>query len=1330
MQPTRLALFSQKIITIGLWIVLITAPLLLNPYLTQLTITEKATTLGSIILIMAMAGLLLISEQHHQQAFGQQATHFIKQPLIIPVLLFLGALLISTIFAINPWVSFWGGYHRLGGVYFWLLYSLIFFLVRLTIHTPEQRQWCIRAIVLTSIPVVIHGIVQYFDLDPLLILGIDKRFGNRVLSMLGNPIFLGSYLIMVMPLTFAIWLKELSPLLDNPTDASTPRYGQLYLQIGYGLLLSLQGITLLLTQSRGPIVGLLIAIFVIGLLLLLHLPAWLGKTSRLWSKGWSLWVGGTLTSIVTIILLNLPIFQPYVAPLRDLPVIGRVTNLSLTERTVQLRTLTWDGGLALFSRDTPIGIPNDDVIPLDSYHTLRPMIGYGSEAVERLYPLVNTVTLDHQEYLALDETDVDKLHNHYFDLLINNGLLGVLTYHLLILAIVYYALQALGWVSNKSARYQLWGFLIGGGLGGIMLVYLLDTDAFRFTFAPLGLTLGTIIGVVTYLVWQKLINDGPSSQLPLSSSLLLIALLGSIIAHFVDLQLSFEHSFTYLYFWVYAGFIVTIPIPTQEQNTTVTEHHNITNQGIIVAIIITTLIFNFMLVGNNYYWIIIGLSLVTYGFGWSQLWIVLQRQGTNKPFFPILRAYSAFAIGGSLIYGGLHWGLTTWWLTTPYTVYGTRIWLQLGIIVLHLLMLIGVIGGYAILNIRSLPTRVPIWKSNDVWFYAPLLLLLCPLIWVNHVSLSQADIYYTQSRLFEDKETWHIANLLLKQAHSLNPQSFYQTLIVTNLQKQAQQNKEEKNYFLKQAEQNLKEIHHDNPYSLKDLFRLGSFYLLQQPNPTQAIHHFEQAIALAPAHIENYLQLGAVYHSQGEYEQAEVLYQKVFQYDSYCVKAWNALGDVYISQGEVTKALESHQNAIRRIDRCGDGFKIFSQNQQLFERYLQFYSQHGQGHAMIEALEQVALQPYHDYEQRFGHNTLGLRNDERIVTVGYAYLMNNQPEKAIIYLEKMYQVAENPSVQLSKALAQTYLQLDEPAKTAEIYDTLIYNASPNLALQNELAQLYEQYEQTDRAIAQYERMLKVNPDDKETLFRLAKLYQTEQDWSNYLAISEKILAITPPNEQTAWLLMMTQAMLEGGSDGIDKFADNVRQFLDYFVQQNKVAEFIKQIETIAADNIDNATIQAVVGHIYYITGNLNLALPYLEKALALDSHNLLALENMAQIHMTKNELTKAQPLFEQLVEQIPDDADLHIALAYIYGHQKQYDKAIEHNTTILALTPDNYRALINLMVIYQSQKKWAEALEAAQQALTLASEAEHPQIEQFIAQMETKIQEVGSKGVE
>jgi len=120
--------------------------------------------------------------------------------LFILLALFGLSVFVSTYFSIHPDLSFWGSYGRQQGFYNILHYWLFFILLVLTLRDWLKVKRAIETLIFSSIFVCFYGLLQYFNLDPL-----DWKekitYTGRIFSSLGQPNFLGQYLILVIPLT-------------------------------------------------------------------------------------------------------------------------------------------------------------------------------------------------------------------------------------------------------------------------------------------------------------------------------------------------------------------------------------------------------------------------------------------------------------------------------------------------------------------------------------------------------------------------------------------------------------------------------------------------------------------------------------------------------------------------------------------------------------------------------------------------------------------------------------------------------------------------------------------------------------------------------------------------------------------------------------------------------------------------------------------------------------------------------------------------------------------------------------------------------------------------
>lgn len=418
--------------------VVISIPIALNIYGFNTYDLPKTSLFRFITLLMLAAWLVNLATARNlasQDTSNPPALNLHKLftvSLVVPAVLFAAVYLLTTITSLNPRLSLWGEYLRAQGTYTTLCYVLFFFLVAFNLRTKAQFDRVVTVALLASLPVAFYGVLQHFSVDPIFVL--DGPMG-RVDSTMGNPIFLGAYLIMVTPPTLARLLATLQMLLrDNQPLPS--RCFKLLQAAGYALLLVLQLACLLYTRARGPWLGFLAGSALFAVLLSLRRRIrWLLVVT----------IAMVVAFVVLLLLLNLP--RTPLEPLRTLPYLSSlviIDDLKATTGTVGVRLLIWQAEIELLRSRSPIGLRPD---PL---HFLRPLIGYGPEMMRGIFPAVYPPKLGHIENRnAL----ADRAHNHLLDLLIMNGALGLLAYLFLIGSFFYHGISLLQ--RTKSFKIQL-----------------------------------------------------------------------------------------------------------------------------------------------------------------------------------------------------------------------------------------------------------------------------------------------------------------------------------------------------------------------------------------------------------------------------------------------------------------------------------------------------------------------------------------------------------------------------------------------------------------------------------------------------------------------------------------------------------------------------------------------------------------------------------------------------------------------------------------------------------------------------------------------------------
>ncbi|MEA3308658.1 MAG: O-antigen ligase family protein [Chloroflexota bacterium] len=356
-------------------------PLAINPWGLNYEL-PKVVTLRALILLTAGVYLLKMAPRYRPLSLRE----WLRRPLVLPVLGFAGATLLSAFTSLDPLTSLLGGYHRQQGAYLTLLLVVWSFLLAEQLRSATERRRLSTALIITGTLVALTPFVEslYWHENP---------FTWRPGGSLGNPIFLGAYLIMVLPFTLA----RLLTVVDKRSQ-----------QIALSGALALQLLAVLVTQSRGPWIGALAggALFVFLLLWPTH--------RRLVISGL---VGGML--FLGLLLMG---WKAEVAPVRyavQLPYVNRLVKATdLSRGTTRVRIVLWKTALKVVRTWPAVGLD------ADRWHALRPLLGYGPDTAGYVYNTLYPPELAHIE----DPGAIwDRAHNEVLDILTMRGWLGVAT---------------------------------------------------------------------------------------------------------------------------------------------------------------------------------------------------------------------------------------------------------------------------------------------------------------------------------------------------------------------------------------------------------------------------------------------------------------------------------------------------------------------------------------------------------------------------------------------------------------------------------------------------------------------------------------------------------------------------------------------------------------------------------------------------------------------------------------------------------------------------------------------------------------------------------------
>ena len=260
------AIWSDRMIRWGFYLLFGLVPLLLTPWNYELFEYNKMMAVYALTVVITGAWIV--------KSIAKGKLEIARTPLDIPIALFVTSQLVSSLFSIDPHVSWFGYYSRFNGGMFSIISYV--FLYYAFISNVQHVQNILKVSLATGVIVAFYGVAER--------LGVDKHLWvqdvqNRVFSTLGQPNWLAAYLVALAPLAMALGLQAQSSKLkaQNNVKAQSIKRSE---NLGFGfdlsfgfwiwsLIAALFFVVLLFTRSRSGLLGFAVADVVFwGLVLL------------------------------------------------------------------------------------------------------------------------------------------------------------------------------------------------------------------------------------------------------------------------------------------------------------------------------------------------------------------------------------------------------------------------------------------------------------------------------------------------------------------------------------------------------------------------------------------------------------------------------------------------------------------------------------------------------------------------------------------------------------------------------------------------------------------------------------------------------------------------------------------------------------------------------------------------------------------------------------------------------------------------------------------------------------------------------------------------------
>lgn len=323
-----------------------------------------------------------------------------KSLLMIGASVFIFVSILSTIFGVNVYKSFWSNYERMEGLVTYLHLFAYFLILTTVINTEKLWKWLLHTSLGVSVIMAIYGLLQLTG--KLNIYQSDVRLE----ATFGNASYLAVYLL------FHVFLA-LFYFVTPPSGVKKNSYRWFYVPV-----IILNSLVLYYTATRGAILGL-----IGGLLLASIISAFGSKQSR-----------KLAVSSLVLILILISLFFGFrnSSFVSESKVLSRFSSISFNDSSTQTRFTIWKMGYEGFKE--------------------RPILGWGFENYNLIFNKYYEPSLYGQE------SWFDRAHNVFLDRLTQGGVLGLLAYLSLFIFSVYYLLvkrEKLGFSIGEA------GILIG-----------------------------------------------------------------------------------------------------------------------------------------------------------------------------------------------------------------------------------------------------------------------------------------------------------------------------------------------------------------------------------------------------------------------------------------------------------------------------------------------------------------------------------------------------------------------------------------------------------------------------------------------------------------------------------------------------------------------------------------------------------------------------------------------------------------------------------------------------------------------------------------------------
>ncbi len=540
-------------------------------------------------------------------------------------------------------------------------------------------------------------------------------------------------------------------------------------------------------------------------------------------------------------------------------------------------------------------------------------------------------------------------------------------------------------------------------------------------------------------------------------------------------------------------------------------------------------------------------------------------------------------------------------------------------------------------------------------------------------------LYLKAGILVAKKETPDTVKPIYKTIIDLDPNQAKAHIALSSICLSQKQNEEAEAHLL--AARKLK------PQNLSICNTLYRLYISTN-NPDKAQGLLKQLAADFPENTDALSMLATHYLSKKEADKAVAVLEQAMAADPGNIKPHLILARYFNTAGLPQKAEDYIQKAVA----------IDPDNHELKLLHAEFQFRHN-NMEKAEALVDALLQ------DRPGHAPSKMLKGKILTR------KNQLPEAIKIFREL---VKEEPDSEPYNFWLGSALFQNNRSKEGLPFISKTLELNPN-QMQARMIMAESHFKNKDFFIAETEiqHILSKNPDDYDANLLLGNIHSARNELEQAKTIYKRLIEISPENPAAWFRLGLVNKQEKKTKAALDNFykalslkptlMDVFTQIISIHAEQKKHKRALKLCNTHLEKVKDSPIAESIILNLK--AGTLmalkkrNLAKDALSMSIEKNPAYITPYLNLAGLHKSQGDRTKAMELYKTLIKIRPDQASPHSLLGSLYEKEKKWDQAQAHYKKALDIDPDYIPALNNLAFLYAEQNKnLDEALEFARRA--------------------------------